>query len=112
MGALARGIGAATHETFTHSDEGNPTPNFGYHVPTRWTCRRCESARSIAVAVHALGTGMARRRRCDPRRPPRQDALKPVGRPIVRDSCNPPFRVFDLIRDPAASREGLAVADA
>ena len=35
MGALAHGLGAATHETFTYDDEGNLlTPNFyDYHVP-------------------------------------------------------------------------------
>ena len=35
MGALAHGIGAATHETFTYDEEGNLlTPNFyDYHVP-------------------------------------------------------------------------------
>ena len=35
MGALAHGLGAATHETFTYDEEGNLlTPNFyDYHVP-------------------------------------------------------------------------------
>jgi 2-furoyl-CoA dehydrogenase large subunit len=33
-----------------------------------------------------------------------QDALRPVGRPIVWDSCNPPHRVWELMRDPEASR--------
>ena len=41
-----------------------------------------------------------------------QDALKPVGAPVVYDSCNPPSRVWELIQDPAASRERVQVVPA
>jgi 2-furoyl-CoA dehydrogenase large subunit len=41
-----------------------------------------------------------------------QDALAGVGAPVVSDSCNPPHRVFELLRDPEASRVGLKVAPA
>jgi hypothetical protein len=41
-----------------------------------------------------------------------QDALRPLGSPVVSESCNPPFRVYELIRDPAASRQGLEVVEA
>jgi 2-furoyl-CoA dehydrogenase large subunit len=118
MGALAHGIGAATHETFTYSDEGNLlTPNFyDYHVPHAMDVPPLRTGaiespspftplgtkgmgEGGGAAIHAVCAAL-------------QDALKPVGKPIVRDSCNPPFRVFELIQDPAASREGLAVADA
>ena len=118
MGALAHGIGAATHETFTYDEDGNLlTPNFyDYHVPHAMDVPPLRTGaiespspftplgtkgmgEGGGAAIHAVCAAL-------------QDALKPVGRPIVRDSCNPPFRVFELIRDPAASREGLAVVDA
>jgi hypothetical protein len=38
-----------------------------------------------------------------------QDALRPVGNPIVYDSCNPPHRVWELISNPAESRGRVAV---
>ena len=41
-----------------------------------------------------------------------QDALKPVGAPIVSDSCNPPHRVWELIQHPGASRAGIEVVPA
>ncbi|HUK44233.1 MAG TPA: xanthine dehydrogenase family protein molybdopterin-binding subunit [Gaiellaceae bacterium] len=118
MGALAHGLGAATHETFTYDAEGNLlTPNFyDYHVPHAMDIPPLRTGaiespspftplgtkgmgEGGGAAIHAVCAAL-------------QDALKPLGKPIVRDSCNPPFRVFELIRDPAASREGLAVVDA
>ena len=33
-----------------------------------------------------------------------QDALRPVGRPVVHDSCNPSHRVWEMMRDPEATR--------
>jgi 2-furoyl-CoA dehydrogenase large subunit len=118
MGALAHGIGAATHETFTYSEEGNLlTPNFyDYHVPHAMDVPPLRTGaiespspftplgtkgmgEGGGAAIHAVCAAL-------------QDALRPLGKPIVRDSCNPPFRVFELIQDPAASREGLAVVDA
>ena len=72
MGALAHGIGAATHETFTYDEDGNLlTPNFyDYHVPARDGRAAAEDGRDrVAVAVHAArheGHGRGRRRR-DPR---------------------------------------------
>ncbi len=118
MGALAHGLGAATHETFTYDEDGNLlTPNFyDYHVPHALDVPplrtgAIESPSPFSplgtkgmgegggAAIHAVCAAL-------------QDALRPLGKPLVRDSCNPPFRVFELISDPAASREGLAVADA
>ncbi len=118
MGALAHGIGAATHETFTYDAEGNLlTPNFyDYHVPHAMDVPPLRTAaiespspftplgtkgmgEGGGAAIHAVCSAL-------------QDALRPLGAPIVSDSCNPPFRVFALIDDPAASRQGLEVVDA
>jgi CO/xanthine dehydrogenase Mo-binding subunit len=118
MGALAHGLGAATHETFTYDEEGNLlTPNFyDYHVPHALDVPplrtgAIESPSPFSplgtkgmgegggAAIHAVCAAL-------------QDALRPLGKPIVTDSCNPPFRVFELISNPEASREGLAVAEA
>ena len=115
MGALAHGLGAATHETFTYDEEGNLlTPNFyDYHVPHALDVPPLKTGaiespspfsplgtkgmgEGGGAAIHAVCAAL-------------QDALRPLGKPIVTDSCNPPFRVFELISDPAASREGLAV---
>jgi 2-furoyl-CoA dehydrogenase large subunit len=118
MGALAHGIGAATHETFTYDEEGNLlTPNFyDYHVPHSMDVPPLKTAaiespspftplgtkgmgEGGGAAIHAICAAL-------------QDALRPLGAPVVSDSCNPPFRVYDLIRDPDASRRGLEVVDA
>ncbi len=118
MGALAHGIGAATHETFTYDEEGNLlTPNFyDYHVPHAMDVPplrtgAIESPSPFSplgtkgmgegggAAIHAVCAAL-------------QDALRPVGKPIISDSCNPPFRVFELIQNPEQSRLGLEVAPA
>jgi CO/xanthine dehydrogenase Mo-binding subunit len=118
MGALAHGLGAATHETFTYDAEGNLlTPNFyDYHVPHAMDVPPLHTAaiespspftplgtkgmgEGGGAAIHAICAAL-------------QDALRPLGAPVVTDSCNPPFRVFELIDDPAASRRGLEVLEA
>jgi hypothetical protein len=38
-----------------------------------------------------------------------QDALRPRGNPIVTDSCNPYHRVWALLQNPEASRQGVSV---
>ena len=38
-----------------------------------------------------------------------QDALRPVGRPVVTRSCNAYHTVWELMRDPEASRRGVRV---
>ncbi|MDX6579182.1 MAG: hypothetical protein QOJ47_731, partial [Gaiellales bacterium] len=38
-----------------------------------------------------------------------QDALEPVGRPIIWDSHNPYHRVFEILRDPAKTRSNVEV---
>ena len=118
MGAAAHGIGAATHETFTYDDDGNLlTPNFyDYHVPHAMDLPPLKTAaiespspftplgtkgmgEGGGAAIHAICAAL-------------QDALKAAGAPIVSDSCNPPNRVWELIQDPAASRQGVEVVPA
>jgi 2-furoyl-CoA dehydrogenase large subunit len=118
MGALAHGIGAATHETFTYDEDGNLlTPNFyDYHVPHAMDVPPLRTGaiespspftplgtkgmgEGGGAAIHAVCAAL-------------QDALRPLGAPIVSESCNPPFRVYELIRDPEASRRGLEVVEA
>jgi hypothetical protein len=38
-----------------------------------------------------------------------QDALRPRGKPIVTSSCNPYHRVWSLLQNPEASRDGVEV---
>ncbi len=118
MGALAHGLGAATHETFTYDEEGNLlTPNFyDYHVPHALDVPPLRTGaiespspftplgtkgmgEGGGAAIHAICAAL-------------QDALKPAGAAIVSDSCNPPHRVYELLRDPAASRRGVKVVPA
>jgi CO/xanthine dehydrogenase Mo-binding subunit len=118
MGALAHGIGAATHETFTYDEEGNLlTPNFyDYHVPHAMDVPPLKTGaiespspftplgtkgmgEGGGAAIHAICAAI-------------QDALRPAGAPIVSDSCNPPHRVYELLRDPDASRRGVEVVPA
>jgi 2-furoyl-CoA dehydrogenase large subunit len=118
MGAAAHGIGAATHETFTYDDEGNLlTTNFyDYHVPHAMDLPPLKTAaiespspftplgtkgmgEGGGAAIHAICAAL-------------QDALKPAGAPVVYDSCNPPSRVWELIRDPGASRARVEVVPA
>jgi 2-furoyl-CoA dehydrogenase large subunit len=118
MGALAHGLGAATHETFTYDEDGNLlTPNFyDYHVPHSLDVPPLKTGaiespspftplgtkgmgEGGGAAIHAVCAAL-------------QDALAPLGAPLVTQSCNPYFRVHELIRDPAASRRGLEVVQA
>jgi len=118
MGALAHGLGAATHETFTYDEDGNLlTPNFyDYHIPHAMDVPPLKTGAIESPSPFTpLGTkgmgeggGAAIHSICAAL----QDALRTVGAPIVSDSCNPPFRVYDLITDPAASRRGLEVVEA
>jgi 2-furoyl-CoA dehydrogenase large subunit len=38
-----------------------------------------------------------------------QDALRSSGNAIVHDSCNPPWRVWEMLRDPASTRALVSV---
>src|SRR5207244_1188574 len=118
MGALAHGLGAATHETYTYDEDGNLlTPNFyDYHVPHAMDVPPLKTGAiespspSTPLGTKGMGEGggAAIHAVCAAF----QDALRPLGAPIVSESCNPPFRVYELIRNPVASRRGLEVVEA
>jgi CO/xanthine dehydrogenase Mo-binding subunit len=118
MGALAHGLGAATHETFTYDDEGNLlTPNFyDYHVPHALDVPplRTDAIESpspfspLGTKGMGEGGGAGIHTVCAAL----QSALAAAGAAIVTDSCNPPHRVYELLADPAASRRGVRVVPA
>ena len=95
MGALAHGIGAATHETFTYDEDGNLlTPNFyDYHVPHAMDVPPLKTgAIESPVAVHAArheGHGRGRRRAIHAVCAALQDAL---ARSARRSSPTPATR--------------------
>jgi CO/xanthine dehydrogenase Mo-binding subunit len=115
MGATAHAIGAAIWETFAYDEDGNLlTPNFyDYHVPHALDMPplktgAIESPSPFSVlgtkgmgegggaGIHAVCAAL-------------QDALEPVGRPIIYDSHNPYHRVFEILRDPEKTRSNVEV---
>jgi 2-furoyl-CoA dehydrogenase large subunit len=115
MGATAHQLGAATHETFPYDEEGNLlTPNFyDYHVPHALDMPPLktgyiESASpftSLGTKGMGEGGGAGIYAVCAAL----QDALRSNGRPIVYDSFNPYERVWEMLREPEASRERVTV---
>jgi 2-furoyl-CoA dehydrogenase large subunit len=115
MGATAQALGAATHETFTYDEDGNLlTPNFyDYHVPHALDMPPLktgyiESASpftSLGTKGMGEGGGAGIHAVCAAI----QDALRGRGKPIVYDSCNPYHRVWELLRNPEASRARVTV---
>ena len=115
MGATAQALGAATHETFPYDEEGNlMTPNFyDYHVPHALDMPPLktgyiESASpftSLGTKGMGEGGGAGIHAVCAAL----QDALRSNGKPIVYDSFNPYERVWEMLREPGASRERVTV---
>ena len=115
MGATAQALGAATHETFAYDEDGNLlTPNFyDYHVPHAMDMPPLktgyiESASpftSLGTKGMGEGGGAGIHAVCAAL----QDALRPRGKPIVHDSFNPYERVWELLREPGASRARVTV---
>src|SRR5436305_5424945 len=115
MGATAQAIGAATHETFAYDEDGNLlTPNFyDYHVPHALDMPPIKTGyvespspfTSMGTKGMGEGGGAGIHAVCAAL----QDALRPVGNPIVHESCNPPHRVWELISNPDDSRGRVAV---
>ena len=110
-------IGAATPETFPYDDDGTLLASnfYDYHVPHALDMppMRTSSIESPSpfsslgtkgmgegggAGIHAVCAAL-------------QDALRPVGSPLVTESHNPYHRVWELIRDPAASRAGVEVSE-
>ena len=114
-GATAHAIGAATHEQFPYDEEGNLlTANFyDYHVPHAMDMPPLRTGHLESPSpMNSLGTkgmgeggGAGVHAFCAAI----QDALRPLGAPIVDDSCNPYHRVWETIRDPERSRSLVRV---
>ncbi|MCS7006075.1 MAG: xanthine dehydrogenase family protein molybdopterin-binding subunit [Gaiellaceae bacterium] len=117
MGATAHALGAATWEAFVYDDDGNLlTPNFyDYHVPHALdmpplTTGSIESPSPFTplgtkgmgegggAGIHAVCAAL-------------QDALRSRGDGvIVTTSFNPYHRVWEMLREPEATRSGLEVS--
>jgi CO/xanthine dehydrogenase Mo-binding subunit len=110
-GATAQALGAATHESFTYDDDGNLlTPNFyDYHVPHALDMPPIKTgyieSASPFTPLGAKGMGEGGGAGIHAVCAALQDALGTV----VYDSCNPPWRVWELLRDPDASRARVEV---
>jgi CO/xanthine dehydrogenase Mo-binding subunit len=111
-GATAQALGAATHETFAYDDEGNLlTPNFyDYHVPHALDMppikTGCIESPSPFTPLGAKGMGEGGGAGIHAVCAALQDAL---GGAVVYDSCNPYWRVWELLQDPEASRRRVEV---
>jgi CO/xanthine dehydrogenase Mo-binding subunit len=109
-GATAHGLGAAMFETFPYDEDGTLlTANFyDYHVPHALDMPPLKTGSiespspftSLGTKGMGEGGGAGIHSVCAAL----QDALRPVGRPIVTDSHNPYHRVWELLQDPEASR--------
>jgi CO/xanthine dehydrogenase Mo-binding subunit len=109
-GATAHALGAATFETFPYDEEGTLlTANFyDYHVPHALDMPPLKTGyiespspfSSLGTKGMGEGGGAGVHAVCAAI----QDALRPLGKPIVTDSHNPYRRVWEVIRDPAATR--------
>jgi 2-furoyl-CoA dehydrogenase large subunit len=109
-GATAHGLGAALFETFAYDEDGSlMTSNFyDYHVPHALDMPPLKTGAiespspftSLGTKGMGEGGGAAIHAVCAAI----QDALRPAGNAIVTDSHNPYHRVWDLLRDPEASR--------
>src|SRR5205085_1112782 len=111
-GATAQALGAATHETFTYDEEGNLlTPNFyDYHVPHALDMPPLKTGNiespSPFTPLGAKGMGEGGGAGIHAVCSALQDAL---GGAIVYDSCNPYWRVWEMLRNPEATRERVEV---
>jgi CO/xanthine dehydrogenase Mo-binding subunit len=109
-GATAHGLGAAMFETFPYDEDGTLlTANFyDYHVPHALDMPPLKTDSiespspftSLGTKGMGEGGGASIHSVCAAL----QDALRPAGGPIITDSHNPYHRVWELIRDPEASR--------
>jgi CO/xanthine dehydrogenase Mo-binding subunit len=115
-GATAQALGAATHETFPYDEEGNLlTPNFyDYHVPHAMDMPPMKNgyleSPSPFTPLGAKGMGEGGGAGISAVCAALQDALREAGGAIVYDSCNPYWRVWELLREPGKSRALVQVA--
>jgi 2-furoyl-CoA dehydrogenase large subunit len=114
-GATVHAIGAAIHEDFVYDAEGTLlTPNFyDYHVPhaldvPELKTGAIESPSPVTpLGAKGMGEGGGGGIHCVCSAI--QDALRPAGRPIVYDSCNPYHRIWGMLRDPESTRANVEV---
>jgi 2-furoyl-CoA dehydrogenase large subunit len=114
-GATAHALGAATFESFVYDEDGNLlTPNFyDYHVPHALDMPPMRNgyveSPSPFTPFGAKGMGEGGGAGIHAVCAALQDALRPAGRPVVTDSCNPYHRVWELLTNPERSRAGVEV---
>ena len=108
--------GAALSEEFAYDREGTLlTANFyDYHVPHALDMPplktgAMESPSPVApLGAKGMGEGGGGGIHCLCAAV--QDALREAGGAIVQSSCNPPHRVWAMLRDPEATRAAVSVA--
>ncbi|MBA3584850.1 MAG: molybdopterin-dependent oxidoreductase, partial [Gemmatimonadetes bacterium] len=114
-GATAQALGAAMHEAFVYDEDGNLlTPNFyDYHVPHALDMPPMKNgyieSPSPFSPLGAKGMGEGGGAGIHAVCAALQDALRVAGRPIVDTSHNPYHRVWQLLRDPEATRRLVRV---
>jgi len=114
-GATAQALGAAIHEAFVYDEDGNLlTPNFyDYHVPHALDMPPMKNgyieSPSPFSPLGAKGMGEGGGAGIHAVCAALQDALRVAGRPIVDTSHNPYHRVWQLLRDPEATRRLVRV---
>ena len=114
-GATVHAIGAALHEDFVYDEDGTLlTPNFyDYHVPhaldvPQLKTGAIESPSPVTpLGAKGMGEGGGGGIHCICSAI--QDALRPAGRPIVYDSCNPYHRIWEMLQDPESARANVEV---
>jgi 2-furoyl-CoA dehydrogenase large subunit len=116
-GATAHALGAAMFETFPYDEQGTLlTANFyDYHVPHALDMPPLKTGyiespspfSSLGTKGMGEGGGAGVHAVCAAL----QDALRPVGNPLVTDSHNPYHRVWELMQDPESSRRLVRVEE-
>jgi CO/xanthine dehydrogenase Mo-binding subunit len=114
-GATVHAIGAALHENFLYDADGTLlTPNFyDYHVPHALDLPPLKTGAIESpspftpLGAKGMGEGGGGGIHCVCAAI--QDALRPAGRPIVYDSCNPSHRVWEMLKDPESTRTNVEV---
>ncbi len=114
-GATAHALGAAIHEAFVYDEDGTLlTANFyDYHVPHTLDMPPLKTGfiespsptNELGTKGMGEGGGAGIHAVCAAV----QDALKPAGAPIVYESCNPYWRIWEMLQDPEATRANVEV---
>jgi CO/xanthine dehydrogenase Mo-binding subunit len=118
MGATAQALGAVVHEQFVYDDDGNLlTPNFyDYHVPHALDMPPLQTgfveSPSPFTALGTKGMGEGGGAGIHAICAAVQDALRSSGGAIVADSANPYHTVWDMLRNPGATKKLVSVTDA